>query len=197
MLINQLSDAELIKRYKGGSGKAFEVLLNRYKNKIFTTVVMVVKDKYVAEDILQESFIKAINKINKETYNEEGKFGPWIVRIARNMAIDHFRKEKRTPTILLEDGTDVINSLNFSEDSIETNKITSEIHEKLKSYIQRLPLTQREVLTMRHYAKMSFQDISEATGVSINTALGRMRYALINLRKMFNQENATYGEHIQ
>jgi len=200
LLLNQASDAQLIKCYREDADKefanrAFETLLNRYKNKVFTAVFMVVKDKYVAEDILQESFIKAIRLINKDSYNEEGKFGPWIIRIARNMSIDYFRKSKRNPTILLEDGTDVFNSLRFADDASHKEGISKEIHQRLKSYILRLPLQQREVLTMRHYAEMSFQDIAEATEVSINTALGRMRYALINLRKMFDQENVTY-EHI-
>jgi len=197
LLLNQASDAQLIKCYKKDSdkeyaNKAFEVLLNRYKSKVYAAIFMVVKDHYIAEDILQESFIKVIKRINKDSYNEEGKFGPWVVRIARNMAIDHFRKSKRNPTILLEDGTDIFNSLNFANESKDGLNISAETSQRLKNYILRLPLEQREVLTMRHFAEMSFQDIAEATNVSINTALGRMRYALINLRKMFSQEDVTY-----
>jgi RNA polymerase sigma factor (sigma-70 family) len=121
---------------------------------------------------------------------------PWIVRIAHNLAIDYFRKEKRYPTVILEDGSNVFNTLNFSEDSVESVQIRMETHEKLKEMIQKLPEQQKEVLLMRHYADMSFQEIAEATGVSINTALGRMRYALINLRKQMTKYNINYDQNI-
>ena len=139
LLLCQASDAQLIKCYRKKENpeignKAFEELLNRYKNKVFTTVYLIVKDKYIAEDILQESFIKAIKRINQDSYNEEGKFGPWIMRIARNMAIDYFRKTKRRPTILMEDGTDVFNSLQFS-DKDEKQELSAEANQKIKSYI--------------------------------------------------------------
>lgn len=181
-----VNDSELIAQYKSGNEKAFEVLVNRYKNKIFTTIVLVVKDRYIAEDLLQETLIKAVRTIKSGKYNEEGKFLPWISRIAHNMAIDHFRKQKRYPTIVMEDGSNVFNTLEFSEDSYESVQIKKETHLRLKEFIGKLPETQREVLTMRHYMQMSFQEIAEATDVSINTALGRMRYALINLRKQMS-----------
>jgi len=195
----KVSDCELISQYKNGNEKAFEDLVGRHKNKIFTTILLIVKDQYVAEDLLQETFIKAIKTIKSGRYNEEGKFLPWISRIAHNMSIDYFRKQKRYPTIVMEDGSNVFNTLEFSEDSFESIQIKKETHAKLRELIQRLPDAQREVLMMRHYMGMSFQEIAELTNVSINTALGRMRYALINLRKQLkltevNQSNISYAK---
>ena len=185
----KVGDCDLIKQYINGNDTAFETLVNRHKNKIFTTIYLIVKDQYIAEDILQETFIKAIRTIKAGRYNEEGKFLPWISRIAHNMAIDHFRKAKRYPTIIMEDGSSVFNTLEFAEEPYEMVQIKQETHAKLREMIQTLPEPQREVLMMRHYMQMSFQEIAETTGVSINTALGRMRYALINLRKRMNQTN--------
>jgi len=193
----KVSDCELISQYKSGNEKAFEELVTRHKNKIYTTILLIVKDQYVAEDLLQDTFIKAVKTIKSGRYNEEGKFLPWISRIAHNMAIDYFRKQKRYPTIVMEDGSNVFNTLEFSEDSFESVQIKKETHARLREMIQRLPDAQREVLMMRHYMKMSFQEIADVTDVSINTALGRMRYALINLRKQFrsaelNQSSISY-----
>ncbi|GAA4844892.1 RNA polymerase sigma factor [Algivirga pacifica] len=188
-----VSDCDLIRQYIKGNEAAFETLVNRHKNKLYTTILVIVKDQYVAEDILQDTFIKAINTIKSGRYNEEGKFLPWISRIAHNMAIDHFRKQKRYPTIIMEDGTNVFNTLEFSEDSIEELKIKNETHSTVRELIKRLPDSQREVLMMRHYMQMSFQEIAEATDVSINTALGRMRYALINMRKMMDQSSDSHA----
>lgn len=185
----KVNDCDLVKQYISGNDTAFETLVNRHKNKIFTTIYLIVKDHYVAEDLLQETFIKAIRTIKAGRYNEEGKFLPWISRIAHNMAIDYFRKAKRYPTIIMEDGSSVFNTLDFAEEPYETVQIKQETHAKLRELIQTLPEPQREVLMMRHYMQMSFQEIAETTGVSINTALGRMRYALINLRKRMNQTN--------
>jgi RNA polymerase sigma factor (sigma-70 family) len=193
---NFLSDGELVSLYIKGNEDAFAQLLKRHKSKVYTTIYLIVKDQYIAEDLLQETFIKAINKLRSGKYNEEGKFLPWIVRIAQNLAIDYFRRNKRYPTIVLEDGSNVFNSLNFSEDSMESVRIKNETHTLLREMIQTLPESQREVLMMRHYSEMSFQEIAEATGVSINTALGRMRYALINLRKKFEKENIAYDKNI-
>ncbi len=188
----EIADSELIAQYKNGNEYAFEVLVNRYKNRIFTTINMIVKDESVAEDILQETFIKAIDTIQSGKYNEEGKFLPWISRIGYNMAIDYFRKQKRYPTVIIEDHAKMFNTLSFSEESFEEVQIKNETYAKLKELIRQLPPAQREVLTMRHYMRMSFQEIAEATDVSINTALGRMRYALINLRKQMNKSNVSY-----
>jgi RNA polymerase sigma factor (sigma-70 family) len=182
----QVNDSELVSLYVRGDEKAFAKLVQRHKSKIYTTAYLIVKDQYIAEDIMQDSFIKAVETIKSGKYNDEGKFLPWILRIAHNLAIDYFRRDKRYPEVVFEDGSSVFNTLDFSEDSIETNQIRQETHEHLRELIQRLPDPQREVLIMRHYEDMSFQEIADATGVSINTALGRMRYALINLRKQLS-----------
>ncbi len=191
-----VSDSQLISLYKNGNEGAFADLVNRHKNKIFTTVYMIVKDQYLAEDLLQETYIKVVNTIKSGRYNEEGKFLPWVTRIAHNLAIDHFRKAKRYPTIVMEDGSNVFNTLEFSEDSIESQKIKEDTHALLRDLIKELPDSQREVLMMRHYMQMSFQEIAEATDVSINTALGRMRYALINLRKKMDKLNIAYDKNL-
>ncbi|MGK7394544.1 MAG: RNA polymerase sigma factor [Candidatus Cyclobacteriaceae bacterium M3_2C_046] len=191
----EISDRELVTRYIDGNEEAFEKLVNRHKSKIYTAIYLIVKDNFVAEDLLQETFIKAINTIKCGRYNEEGKFLPWIMRIAHNLAIDFFRRAKRYPTIVMEDGSNVFNTMDFSEDSIESVQIKKDSHAKLRKLIQELPDAQREVLIMRHYMQMSFQDIAEATNVSINTALGRMRYALINLRKKMEKNNIAYDQN--
>ena len=134
--------------------------------------------------------------IKSGRYNEEGKFLPWITRIAHNLAIDYFRKEKRYPTVILEDGSKVFNTLEFAEDSYESAQIRMDTHARLRDLIQELPPAQKEVLIMRHYMDMSFQEIADSTNVSINTALGRMRYALINLRKKMNKHNVAYDQNI-
>jgi RNA polymerase sigma-70 factor (ECF subfamily) len=187
-----LNDAELITSYRNGNESAFSELLERYSSKVYTTILLIVKDRYKAEDLMQECFMKAIDRMSRGVYNEEGKFGPWISRMAHNMAIDHFRKQKRNPTVILEDGSPVFNTMEFTEESIESVQIEKDRNIRLKELIQELPETQREVLIMRHYSDLSFQEIAEETGVSINTALGRMRYALINLRKKVKQQNFAY-----
>ncbi|PKV62499.1 RNA polymerase sigma factor [Pontibacter ramchanderi] len=192
----QLSDSALVSLYIAGNENAFEQLVNRHKNKVFTTILLIVKDTYTAEDLMQDAFIKAIHTMKGGRYNEEGKFSSWICRIAHNLAIDFFRKEKRSPMITLEDGSNVFNALSFAEDSVESQQIKEDTHARLRELIQTLPQAQREVLMMRHYADMSFQEIAEATGVSINTALGRMRYALINLRKKMLNSTIAYDKNL-
>ncbi|MCU0416389.1 MAG: sigma-70 family RNA polymerase sigma factor [Cytophagaceae bacterium] len=183
MNIRKMNDTELVSVYIQGNEGAFAELVRRHKSKVFTTIYLIVKDRYVAEDLLQDVFIKAVHKMKGGQYNEEGKFLPWIVRIAHNLAIDSFRKNKRYPTIILDDGMSIFNSLSFAEDSVETLRIKGENESLIRALIQKLPDNQKEVVLMRHFSDMSFQEIADATGVSINTALGRMRYALINLRK--------------
>ena len=192
----EVSDSQLISLYKNGSEDAFTELVTRHKNKIFTTIYMIVKDHDLAEDLLQETYVKVVNTVKSGRYNEEGKFLPWVTRIAHNLSIDHFRRAKRYPTIVLEDGSNVFNSLEFSEDSIEDRQIKEDTHTLLRELIQELPESQREVLMMRHYMQMSFQEIVEVTDVSINTALGRMRYALINLRKRMDKLNVAYDKNL-
>jgi RNA polymerase sigma-70 factor (ECF subfamily) len=193
---NAVSDKKLVSAYIKGNEEAFELLVERHKNRIFTTINLIVRDTYLAEDLLQETFIKAIRTIKSGRYNEEGKFLPWILRIAHNLAIDHFRKDKRYPTMVLEDGSPVFNTLEFSEDSYESVQIRKDTDFRIKQYIDELPLVQREVLVMRHYMNMSFKDIAEVSGVSINTALGRMRYALINLRRKIDINRSAYDKNL-
>ena len=196
MTISQQNDSELVSLYIAGNEKAFETLVHRHKNRVFTSIMLIVKDSDVAEDLLQDSFIKAVHTMKGGRYNEEGKFSSWISRIAHNLAIDHFRKEKRNPTIQLEDNIKAFNSLTYAEDSAEALQIKEETFARLKAMIDLLPENQKEVLIMRHYADMSFQEIADATGVSINTALGRMRYALINLRKKMSTSNKVYDQNL-
>ena len=196
MINYEVSDSQLVTLYKNGNEEAFKDLVDRHKSRVFTKIYLIVKDKYIAEDLLQEVFIKVINTIKSGKYNEEGKFLPWVMRIAHNLAIDHFRKSKRYPVIVMEDGSQVFNTLDFAEDSFEAKQIQKESHKRLREFIQELPESQKEVLIMRHYMEMSFQEIAEATDVSINTALGRMRYALINLRKKMIKNNIAYDQNI-
>lgn len=191
-----VNDSQLVLFYKDGSEDAFKQLVDRHKNKIFTTIVLIVKDTEIAEDILQETFIKAINTIQSGRYNEEGKFLPWILRIAHNLAIDHFRKQKRYPTLNMEENSPVFNTVEFSESSIEDKQIRKDTYNLLHELIDELPEAQKDVLIKRHFMQMSFQEIADTTGVSINTALGRMRYALINLRKKMESKNIAYDQNI-
>jgi len=189
-------DSELIAQYRNGNEAAFDLLVDRYQSKVFTTIYLIVKDQYVAEDLLQDVFVKVVQTIHSDRYSEEGKFQPWLMRIAHNLAIDHFRKSKRYPTILMEDGSNLFNSLMFAEASVEDHRVKEETLEMVKKLIEELPEAQKEVLVMRHYLDMSFQEIADQTGVSINTALGRMRYALIHLRKKMKQLNFAYDKII-
>lgn len=192
---NLVSDQKLVSLYINGNEEAFEELVERYNKKIFTTIKLIVKDNFLAEDLLQETFIKAINTIKSGRYNEEGKFLPWIIRIAHNLAIDYFRKDKRYPKILMEDESSISNAIEYSVESIEDLQVKKDTIRRMKALIQELPLAQKEVLVMRHYMKMSFQEIADTTGVSINTALGRMRYALINLRKKMRINQFAYDKN--
>ena len=189
-------DSVLITLYRNGNEAAFNLLVDRYHSKVFTTIFLIVKDQDVAEDLLQDVFVKVLHTLNSDKYNEEGKFQPWVMRIAHNMAIDYFRKAKRYPTILLEDGSNVFNSLSFAEDSSEEQRIKEETLAYVRNLIDELPEAQKEVVIMRHYLDMSFQEIAEQTGVSINTALGRMRYALNHIRKKMKQVNSAYDKII-
>lgn len=184
MRLQQHSDQDLVKLYINGNETVIEELLRRHKSKIFTSIYLLVKDQYLAEDIFQDAFIKVINTLRSGRYNEEGKFLPWVMRIAHNLVIDYFRREKRTPTITSSDSTDVLNLLQIHEESAEERMLRHQTHVDLRKMIQLLPDEQKEVLIMRHYAELSFKEIADLTDVSINTALGRMRYALANLRKM-------------
>jgi len=196
MIDNRSSDSNLVSLYQQGNEEAFAVLLHRHKSRIYTAIYLIVKDRYKAEDLLQETFIKAVNTIKGGRYNEEGKFLPWLSRIAHNMAIDSFRRSRRYPEIVLEDGSRVFNSMQFAEDSAESAQIAQETQTRLRDFIKELPNEQKQVLIMRHYMDMSFQEIADKTGVSINTALGRMRYALINLRKKMSKTQYAYDQNL-
>jgi RNA polymerase sigma factor (sigma-70 family) len=191
MNAQQLSDKELIGRYVQGNHASLEVLIHRHQNRVYAYILMITKNKELADDLFQDTFIKVINTIRSGTYNEEGKFLQWVMRIAHNLIIDHFRKSNRIPVIdnCKNEEFDIFENLNIMEESIEDRIITDQIHKDVRKLIELLPAEQREVLYMRHYAEMSFKDIAEVTDVSINTALGRMRYALINLRKMISENN--------
>ena len=184
-----VTDQELIGRYLAGDQSSLEILIRRHKNRIFAYILMIVKEKELAEDLFQDTFIKVINTIRSGSYKEEGKFIQWAMRIAHNLIIDHFRKAKRIPTIENRDDFDIFEKVRIPVESIEERIITEQIHQDVKKLIDYLPKEQREVLVMRHYGDMSFKDIAEVTNVSINTALGRMRYALINLRKLVDEKN--------
>ena len=196
MIDSRFSDSQLVSLYQTGNEEAFEMLLHRHKSRIYTAIYMIVKDRYEAQDLLQDTFIKAINTIKGGRYNEEGKFLPWISRIAHNLAIDHFRRNKRYPEVVLEDGSRVFDSMQFSEESYETKQLLRDTKSRLRDLIMELPAEQKQVLIMRHYLEMSFQEIADRTGVSINTALGRMRYALINLRKKMIKNNIAYDKDL-
>ena len=178
------SDQDLVHQYILGHESSLEELIRRHKTKIYTSIYLLVKDSYLAEDIFQDTFIKVINTLKAGKYNEEGKFLPWVIRIAHNLVIDHFRKEKRTPVVTTVEGFDIFEVLKFYDESTEDKMIREQTHRDLRELIHLLPAEQKEVLIMRHYGELSFKEISEITDVSINTALGRMRYALNNLRKM-------------
>jgi RNA polymerase sigma factor (sigma-70 family) len=187
-------DSELIAQYRNGSEAAFEKLVDRYKSRVYSTILVIVKDQGVAEDLLQDVFVKVVQTLNSDKYNEEGKFQPWLMRIGHNLAIDHFRRMKRYPTVVMEDGSNVLDTLNFADETVEDKKVKDETFEMIRALIDELPESQRQVLIMRHYMDLSFQEIAEQTGVSINTALGRMRYALINLRKKLEKINIAYDK---
>jgi RNA polymerase sigma-70 factor (ECF subfamily) len=186
----ECTDKELVESYRKGNHASFELLINRHQTRIFSYIMMLVKDRQLADDIFQDTFIKIIRTIKNGTYKEEGKFIQWAMRIAHNLIIDHFRKSKRIPyTDVQNDNYDFMENIGLADPSVEQQMITDQIHEDLRQLITFLPDEQREVLYLRLYAEMSFKDIAELTNVSINTALGRMRYALINLRKMITEKN--------
>lgn len=185
--LKSLTDQELISLYLNDNPLAFEVLLNRHKDRIYTSIYLFVKDTETAEDIFQEVFIKIIDTLRKGKYQNEDKFLQWALRISYNLCVDNFRKSKRMSIVANTDTFDVFNVLASDEEHMETSIIKSQTHSRLNTLIDQLPAEQREVIILRHYADMSFKEISKMTRVSINTSLGRMRYALINLRKMMTE----------
>lgn len=189
--LTDLTDQQLICLYIEGDAKSIEVLILRHKDRIYTSIYLLLKDKYQAEDIFQDVFIRILDSLKNGRYADKNKFLPWAMRIAHNMCIDHFRKTKRIPTIKTSDDRDIFETLSSSELTIDRNIMNSEDHNKVRNMVDMLPYRQREVVILRHYANLSFKEISELTHCSINTALGRMRYGLITLRKiMFEKKIA-------
>tara|TARA_R100000789_G_scaffold44227_1_gene45358 strand:+ start:214 stop:798 length:585 start_codon:yes stop_codon:yes gene_type:complete len=185
----EITDAVLVRNYMDGSEAALSKLITRHQHRIYSFIFSKVFDRDVAEDIFQDTFIKVINTLKRGKYNEEGKFLPWVMRIAHNLVIDHFRRNKRMPIFDNSGDFNIFSVLSDSDLNVETQIIKDQIENDVKELIKELPEDQLEVLTMRIYKDMSFKEISERTGVSINTALGRMRYALINLRKIIEKHN--------
>ncbi|TXE10912.1 sigma-70 family RNA polymerase sigma factor [Gelidibacter salicanalis] len=184
-----ITDAVLVSNYIKGDEQALSVLITRHKQKIYSFIYSKVYDRDITEDIFQDTFIKVIGTLKLGKYNEEGKFLPWVMRIAHNLVIDHFRKSNRMPKFDNTGEFSIFSVLSDSALDAEKGMIKEQIESDLRRLIQELPEDQKDVLVMRMYSDMSFKEISEKTGVSINTALGRMRYALINLRKLIDEKN--------
>lgn len=190
MKLQQRSDQDLVKRFIQGDQTSIEVLINRHKNKVFTYIILIVKNQSLAEDIFQDTFIKVIKSLQEGKYKDNGKFVSWVIRIAHNLTIDHFRKEKQINTYSNEDyEADIFNSRKLSENTVEDIMVENQIIKEVRLLIDELPEDQKQVILLRHYGGLSFKEIADQTDVSINTALGRMRYALINLRKLIEQKN--------
>ena len=188
MSIHNQDDYDLIKQYLAGDSSSLEYLINRHKNKVFSYIMMVVKKRELAEDIFQDTFIKVIKSLHAGKYSEEGRFVSWVMRIAHNLIIDFYRKNKNLRTVS-DDETDfpIFNSMKFSDQNIEDELVLNQIHSDLRGVIEQLPNEQKEVVVLRYYKDLSFREIAESTNVSINTALGRMRYAIINIRKIMEE----------
>ncbi len=186
--LNNIPDQQLVNAYINGDANALSELVARHKDKIFTSIYLLVKDKYLAEDIFQDAFIRIIDTLRAGRYNEEGKFLPWAIRIAHNLCVDHFRKVKRGPSIKTSDDHDIFEVLNFSEAGTDQKMMASQTQDRVRKMIDMLPEDQREVIILRNYADLSFKEIAALTNTSINTTLGRMRYGLINLRKMMTEK---------
>lgn len=188
--LNKPTDDMLVAAYAEGDNKAFDALLMRHQSRVFSYICTIVKNRDIADDIFQETFIKAITTIRQGRYSETGKFASWITRIAHNLIIDFYRQDKSDTTVSSDDETvDILNSKDLTEGNIEDFLVDSQINKDIHRIIGALPESQREVLDMRFFRDMSFKEIAEATGVSINTALGRMRYALINMRRIAAENN--------
>ena len=189
MLNSVLSDQELVKKYLNGDNASFEILLTRHKSRIFAFIMSKIKNRDLSEDIFQDTFIKVINSLQKGKYNEEGKFLPWMMRIAHNLMIDHFRKEAKMRKVRPTDEFDIFDVLDDGNKNQEEVMMKTQVHADLKVLIEQLSKDQKEVLKMRYFEDLSFKQISNLTETSINTALGRMRYALINLRKLAEKQH--------
>ena len=183
------SDQDLIKSYLSGNETAFEILIAKHKDKVFAFILSKIKNYNLSHDIFQDTFIKVINSLKRGKYNEEGKFVPWVMRIAHNLVIDHCRMQKKTRSIAPTKDFDIFDVISDNDKNAEENMIDNQISSDVRKLIEKLPEDQKEVLKMRYYRDLSFKEIAEITDVSINTALGRMRYAIINLRKLVEKYN--------
>jgi RNA polymerase sigma-70 factor (ECF subfamily) len=187
------TDYELVQEFLNGSRTSIERLINRHRKKVYSYILYNVKDEHLAEDIFQDTFIKVIRSLKRGKYKDNGRFLSWVLRISHNLIIDHYRKEKQLQTISNDNyETDIFNTKKFSDKTIEDKIVNHQITKELRSLIQELPQDQKEVVILRHYCDLSFKEIAEHTGVSINTALGRMRYALINLRKLMEERKLNF-----
>jgi RNA polymerase sigma factor (sigma-70 family) len=184
----QTTDNELVSRFIKGDDTALQSLIVRHEKKIYTSIYLLVKDRDLANDIFQDTFIKVINTLRSGNYNEEGKFLSWVLRIGHNLVIDYFRSLKRMPMVHDTEEYSIFDTLPLLDENVEDKLIAEQIHTQVRTLIEELPLDQREVVIMRHFGNMSFKEIAECTNVSINTSLGRMRYALINLRKLIEDK---------
>lgn len=187
----QKNDEELLALYMSGNNACMDMLISRYKAKVFSAIYVVVNDRYIAEDIFQETFLRVIHTLQKGKYEENGKFLPWVIRIARNLSMDHFRRTKRMPMITSSEEDDVFANMLLDASNSEESVIKDQSKYGLRELIKQLPAEQKEVLILRHYGDLSFKEIADVCNCSINTALGRMRYALINLKKMI-EDKAVY-----
>lgn len=183
------TDQELVLAYQGGEQKVFQVLLERHQQKVFNYILSMVKDTTVADDIFQDTFVKVVNTLRSGSYHDEGKFIQWVMRIAHNLVIDYARKGQKFRMVYDSNEYSVFDTLNTSEFNMQDKMIKAQIYKDIRYLVKQLPKEQRKLLIMRHYANMSFKEIAERTGVSINTALGRMRYALINIRRMAEEKS--------
>jgi RNA polymerase sigma factor (sigma-70 family) len=189
-MIQHQTDQELVQKFLGGDSSSIEALIKRHKNKVYTYIILTVRNQQLAEDIFQDTFIKVIKSLHEGKYRDDGKFLSWVIRIAHNLIIDHFRKEKQINAMSRKDyESDIFNTRRFSDGNVEDFIIREQITNDVRSLINELPDDQKQVILLRHYGGLSFKEIAEQTNVSINTALGRMRYALINLRKIIKEKN--------
>lgn len=182
------SDNELVALYLKGDERSLEDLIYRHKSRIYTSIFLLVKDKDLANDLFQDTFIKVINTLRSGSYQEEGKFLPWVIRIAHNLVIDYFRREKRMPMVYDTEDDSVFRTIKMDDENIEDQLISKQIYKEVRLLIDELPDDQREVVMMRHYANLSFKEIANIMDCSVNTALGRMRYAILNMRRIIVQK---------
>jgi RNA polymerase sigma factor (sigma-70 family) len=192
----ELNDQELVQAYIKGDQSAIESLISKHLSKVYTYILLTIKNQQLAEDLFQETFIKVIQSLRGGKYKDNGRFLSWVIRIAHNLIIDHFRKEKQMNSVSNDDTeVDLFNSKKLSDKNIEEVIVSSQIRAELRGLINELPTDQREVVLLRHYGELSFKEIADQTNVSINTALGRMRYALINLRKLIKEKDLSLTEY--